>query len=234
MRRKVLVSAAIIALAIAMDAWCGPSACRDNTDVANLPLVEKRAVAPTDVLGVVVSGDGGWRAIDRAVADALVRNGVDVVGLVSPSYFRKRKTPDEASCALERIIRHYSIEWRKKRVLLFGYSRGAGVLPFMISRLPRMEEAEVESVALIGLDPTISFKFTPRDLFRRAPAEHEIPVLPELQKLRIPIFCVYGQHDEDAICPSLPPSLVTAVPYPGGHHPQADYQELVRRMLEAR
>lgn len=208
--------------------------CRNNADVSGLPLVEQRSSASSDVLGVIVTGDGGWRALDRSIADALGRDGVDVVGLISPSYFHERKTPDEAGCALARIIRHYSVAWHKRRVVLFGYSRGAGVLPFMISRLPPIEESEVRGVALIGLDPTISFKVTVFDLFRRAPADDEIPVLPELKKLRVPVFCVYGREDDEALCPALSPALVTSVAYPGGHHPETDYHELVQRMLAIR
>jgi len=37
---------------------------------------------------------------------------------------------------LTRILRHYLPAWNRQKVVLVGYSMGADVLPFLISRLP--------------------------------------------------------------------------------------------------
>jgi len=210
-----------------------PTPCLGVAEVNDLPLVEVRSATRGDTMAILVTGDGGWRALDKEVAAELARDGVDVVGLLSPDYFRTRRTPAEAACALDRIIRHYSIDWHKRHVVLVGYSRGVGVLPFMVSRLEKKEKAEVAVAALISLDPSIAFKYTPRDLFRQASSEHEIPVEPEIEKLGLPVLCVYGVGDSDALCPTLPRRIATAIPEPGGHHPGGDYRALVHQILTA-
>jgi len=89
-----------------------------------------------EMLAVFVSGDGGWRAIDRGIAEQLHARGFGIVGLVSSRFFARARTGDESACALQRIMEHYSIEWRTSRVIVIGYSLGAGLLPFMVNRLP--------------------------------------------------------------------------------------------------
>src|SRR4029077_5929212 len=79
--------------------------------VADLPLVELRATGtPVGSLAVMLSGDGGWASIDRDIGGALVARGVAGVGLTSLRYFWPRRTPDSATAALDRVLRHY---WRR-------------------------------------------------------------------------------------------------------------------------
>ena len=210
------------------------SPCIDQTGIDDLPLVVSRAAHANDWMAVIVTGDGGWRAIDRGIAGALTARGISVVGLVSPDYFSSRRTPDESACALRRIIEHYSLEWRAPNVIVCGYSRGAGVLPFMLNRMPPRWRSRVRIAALIGLDRTIDFEVTPFDLLRRQ-APHEVPVRGEVERLRGPrIVCIYGRRDRDSLCPDLDPLLVTRIGEPGGHHFGGDYDELVRAILGAR
>ncbi|HKB81012.1 MAG TPA: AcvB/VirJ family lysyl-phosphatidylglycerol hydrolase [Thermoanaerobaculia bacterium] len=183
------------------------------------PVVEFPAAASSNTFAVVVSGDGGWRAIDRDLTKALNEAGIPVVGLVSPRYFARRRTANESARELQTLIRRYSARWRRSRVILAGYSRGAGVLPFMISRLPAEQRDRIAVVALLGLDPAIDFKFSPGVLLWKADDELSVPVRPELRKLRgLRVLCVAGANDADAICRDLPRDLATPVIVGGGHH----------------
>jgi type IV secretory pathway VirJ component len=201
-------------------------------DTADLPLIEVPAVGLSHgEFAIMVSGDGGWRAIDQHVSAYLSKAGVPVVGLISPSYLRSRRTPEEAANALERIMRRYEVQWKADRVLLIGYSRGAGMLPFMISRLSPQQRAHIERVALLGLDDTIDFKFNTRALLWNAPDERQIPVRPEVEKLRgLNVLCFRGETELDSACRDLPPSLATEVVEPGGHHFAGNYDVLARRI----
>src|SRR5579859_6066630 len=109
------------------------AACH-QPQVPELPLVEMPPSRSGSPLAIVVSGDGGWRALDRDIAKGLHKRGYAVVGLNSRTYFAKRRSPEEASHTLERIIDHFSRAWHTTDVVAVGYSRGAGVLPFMINR----------------------------------------------------------------------------------------------------
>ena len=98
----------------------------------------------------MVSGDGGWAALDRDIAARLARAGLAVVGLDALRYFWKRRDPQQAAAALGRILRHYLAAWDRHEVAVIGYSRGAEVVPFMVDRLAPDLLAKVRLVALLG------------------------------------------------------------------------------------
>src|SRR4029079_3706824 len=103
----------------------------------------------------------GWRRIDDKVTDKLREEGVPVAGFLTPTFFRTRKTAEESACALERVIRFYQIAWKRRNVILIGYSRGADILPCMAIRLPSDVRPSVKAIALLGLEPTIDFRYHP-------------------------------------------------------------------------
>jgi type IV secretory pathway VirJ component len=204
-------------------------------DVADLPLVELRASgAPAGRLAVILSGDGGWASIDRDIGGALAARGVDVVGLNSLRYFWTRRTPDSATADLERILRHYLAAWGAQRVLLLGYSRGADVLPFLAARLAPDLRARVAVIALLGPARSVDFEFHLSDWVAAADRATELPIRPEVDKLRgMRLLCVYGADETDSLCPELGPPLATVLEQPGGHHFGGDYDAIVTRILAA-
>jgi hypothetical protein len=46
-----------------------------------LPIIEIPAKQPGATLAIVISGDGGWAGIDKAIAAVLAERGIAVVGL---------------------------------------------------------------------------------------------------------------------------------------------------------
>ena len=106
-----------------------------QSDVEDLPLSLTPAT-PGPLLAVLLTGDGGWAAGDKSMAQALAQRGVAVAGLNSARYVERARTPDEAAGDLARIMRHFLGAWHRQRVVLIGYSRGADLIPFMVSRLP--------------------------------------------------------------------------------------------------
>lgn len=207
-----------------------------DPSVGDLPLVEVPAPAGrSDALAFVASGDGGWAGLDKQVAGRLAAKGVPVVGLDTLRYYWQPRTPEESGRALERILRHYLVKWKKERLLLVGYSRGADVLPFMVSRLPEDLAARVDLIVLLGPAPRVTFEFRYTDWIR-APDADAVPVEPEIEKLRgHKLLCVYGADETDSLCPQLPGGLALLDERPGGHHFGGDYQAVADRILrEAR
>jgi type IV secretory pathway VirJ component len=209
--------------------------CAARADVTGLPLVEFPASKPSNRFAIMLTGDGGWRRIDRKVTDDLRDAGIPVVGFLTNDFFRTRRTPDESGCALERVIRYYKLAWKKEKVLLIGYSRGADVLPFMASRLPDDLRSSVQVIALLGLEPTIDFKYRPFWMphFHREP---QFAVRPEVEKLRgEKVVCVYGERESDSLCRALDPAAFKLVREPGSHHFAGQYRSLAEVILrEAR
>ncbi len=206
----------------------------EPSPVLDLPLVEVPARRDgSDVLAVIVSGDGGWASIDKQIGETLSDQGIPVLGLDSLQYFWKRRTPDGAARDLERIIRHYLAAWRKKRVLLIGYSRGADVLPFMANRLPVDLLDHVSLIALLGPSRAVDFEFHLTDWVPGAAGRQALPILPEVEKLRgRRVLCFYGVKEKDSLCRDLGAGLAKGYALPGAHHFGGDYPEIARIIVE--
>ncbi len=206
-----------------------------TAQAANLPIVIRPATRGTsDTLAIMLSGDGGWRRIDILVTNELRKEGIPVVGLLSNSYFGPRRTPEEAAADLETLIIGWSEVWNKPKVILIGYSRGADVLPFLVNHLTPQTRAKVVAVALLGLAPTIDFKFHASWIPFYHSKEPQFPVEPEVKKMQgLNVLCVYGEKEKDSLCPGLPSQIVTKVRMPGRHHFDGRYPEIAKAILRA-
>jgi type IV secretory pathway VirJ component len=212
--------------------------CQGIADVRGLPLIElsaKRVNAKHHRFAIMLTGDGGWRRIDVRVTNRFREEGLPVVGFLTPEYFSTRRTADESACALERVIRFYKTLWKCDRVLLIGYSRGADILPFMLSRLPAEVRASVDVVALLGLEPSIDFRYHPSWIPFYHPKETQYPVLPEVQKLarNYRLLCFYGEKEKDSLCHALDPKMATIIRERGSHHFAGNYSGIAEAILRA-
>jgi len=204
-----------------------------SSPLFDLPLVE---LAPqrssSGPLAVIVSGDGGWAGIDRDIGSALSGQGLPVVGLNSLQYFWTRRTPEEASRDLARILIHYLAYWKRERVILIGYSFGADVLPFMVNRLPEPLRERVSMIVFLGLEEWIDFEFHLSDWLAGSSAGKGLPVLPEVRKLRgSKILCLYGEEENESPCRQLDRNLAQSLVLRGGHHFGGDYEAIARIIL---
>ena len=185
------------------------------------------------MLAFVMSGDGGWASADRALADALVRHGIPVVGLDSRSYLKQPHTPDQAAADLARTLTHYMASWSRERLVLIGYSRGADILPFLVNRLPPALRGAIAGVALIGLADHASFEFHWADLVRDVRRPTDLPTRPEVDALRgLTVVCSYGEHERGSLCPALDPSLARPLVHGGDHRlPAKDAAMVIDALL---
>jgi type IV secretory pathway VirJ component len=210
--------------------------------VGDLPLTEvpPRGGAPaTGTVAVLLTGDGGWAELDRAVSASLAAHGVGVVGLDARAYLMRRRTPEEATADVARVARAYLARWSGMgndggRLLLVGYSRGADLMPFVASRLPADLKTRVRLVALLGLATAANFQFHWSDVVKDTRRPDDRAVAPELAKLRgMRLLCVYGADERDSGCRDADSTLVTRVARPGGHHFDRDYGALADLILGA-
>ena len=197
-----------------------------------LPLVEVPSTrGASDTLVVFVSGDGGWAAIDKSIAKVLADNGLPVVGLNALQYFWTKRTPDTAARDLQRICDRYLATWKKGRLLFVGYSRGADVLPAMISRLSPELRSKIRLIALLGPSPTVQFEFHMTDWVHTA--AKGLAVKPEVDKLHgHSILCLSGEDDKDSLCRELSGPHINVVTMKGAHHFDGGYEKLGRIILE--
>ena len=197
-----------------------------------LPLVEVPSTrGASDTLVVFVSGDGGWAAIDKSIAKVLADNGLPVVGLNALQYFWTKRTPDTAARDLQTICDRYLATWKKGRLLFVGYSRGADVLPAMISRLSPELRSKIRLIALLGPSPTVQFEFHMTDWVHTA--AKGLAVKPEVDKLHgHSILCLSGEDDKDSLCRELSGPHINVVTLKGAHHFDGGYEKLGHIILE--
>jgi type IV secretory pathway VirJ component len=201
--------------------------------LGDLPIVEVPAqpgTALTDTFAIILSGDGGWAGLDKEVADALSAHGIPVVGLDSLRYFWTARTPEGVARDTDHMIRYYLAHLAKKRVLLIGYSQGADVLPFAVNRVPAATRATVALVVLMGMSEHALFEFHVSSWVSN---DTTGPLtLPEVSRIAgVPVLCIYGDGDNDSLCPTLDATKFRVVKLPGGHHFNGDYAGLARVIL---
>ncbi len=200
---------------------------------AKLPLVEVPSTrGGSDTLVVFVSGDGGWAAIDKSISKVLADNGLPVVGLNALQYFWTKRTPETAARDLQTICDRYLAAWRKGRLLFVGYSRGADVLPAMISRLSPELRSKIRLIALLGPSPTVQFEFHVADWLRGSSKGYAVK--PEVDKLHgHSILCLSGEDDKDSLCRELGGQPhINVVTLKGAHHFDGGYEKLGHIILE--
>jgi type IV secretory pathway VirJ component len=199
-------------------------------ELAGLPVVENPTPVAGDAFAVMLSGDGGWAGLDKAVANELVAKGIPVVGLDSLRYFWSARTPAGLAADLDRILDYYSERWHKTRAVLVGYSQGADVLPFAVNRLTERSKQLLAQVVLLAPSPKASFEFHASHWLGEG--DDGLPALPEAVRLdATKTLCVYGADDDDALCPKIAPEHARAVQLPGGHHFNGAYESLARLIL---
>jgi type IV secretory pathway VirJ component len=128
--------------------------------ISGLPLVEMPAARRGPLLAIVLSGDGGWRDLDRTIAAKLQSDGVSVIGWDSLRYFWSHKTPAQIARDLGAVIDTYTARWGASKVALVGYSFGAGVLPFAYDRLPPEAKDRVVQLSLLGFESAADFEIS--------------------------------------------------------------------------
>jgi type IV secretory pathway VirJ component len=212
--------AALVAAALGPRA----AACQDGTDAVDtaslrgLPVTAERPVGDGNDLAFFITGDGGYTSADRAFARALAARGVAVLVLDARAYLRHHRSPERVAADAGRILRTGVARWHRDHIVLVGYSRGADIMPFVANRLPADLQPHVALVALFSVAPRASFEFHWRDLLFDTRRATDLPVLPELEKLRgTPILCAYGADEREPMCPTLDQSLAHVVVREGRH-----------------
>jgi type IV secretory pathway VirJ component len=221
---------ALIILALTLTVAAGASA-EGAFHLIVIPAASGKAMPQMMVL---LSGDGGWGTTDKGITSSMAARGMPAVGINSLRYFWVKRTPREASKELDGILKQYQAAWKKKKAVLVGYSFGADVLPFMISRLPEDTRSSIRLVVLLGPSATADFVIHVKNMFGgNAPSDDSRPVAPEIEKLKgMDILCIYGAGDKTSVCPRLDKGLAKVVRIDGGHAVGANVEPVVKAVLK--
>ncbi len=196
-------------------------------DISGLPLAILPVDHPSKLMVIEISGDGGWRDIDKTLAEDLKRMGVPVVGVDSLRYFWSKKTPSEMANMVAALIQTFMTRWHADKVALVGYSFGADVMPFVYNRLPQSIRDQIVIVSLLGFSKTADFEISVRDWLGEPPGPDARPVLAEADKIPARMMqCFYGENEGDTACPAQQKRGVETYRRSGGHHFDGNYDAL--------
>jgi len=234
MRRITLLFAlATSAGASDVSRLAGQSPDSSPASLHGLPLHEVPVNAPGHQLVFLITGDGGYAPGDKGIADTFAAQGIPVVALNARSYLGKRRMPDEAANDAARIMRHYLAAWNRDSIVFVGYSRGADMAPFIVTRLPNDLRSQLSLVVMIGLAERASFEFHWADLVKDIKRSTDFPVAPEVMKVQgVRMLCLYGKDERDSLCPTFPATVLRSDVHGGRHALSRDEgADAARRIL---
>lgn len=188
-----------------------------------------------NTLALVWSGDGGWRELTDDITKEWSQRGIASLGVNSRMWLTsKSRTPDSLVTFSTKLLREYMARWHRNRLLLVGYSRGAGFMAILANTLPPDLREKTVGVVLLGLDHSASFEFHLIDLVKTVKRPTDIAIRPFLDRLTwVPGVCVYGHDEDDTVCPELDPAVYSIIERSGGHHFDRDYARLADDILAA-
>jgi type IV secretory pathway VirJ component len=202
---------------------------RDGNALA-IPVVEVPAGQTTDTVTLFLSGDGGWRDLDRDVAGEMAKLGYPVVGIDTLRYYWQHKTPEQSAADLSELMQHYRQKWGTNRFVLTGYSFGADVLPAIYNRLPAEDQQRIDAVMLLAFARSGSFEIEVEGWLGKE--GQEAPTGPEMARLPASkVVCVYGVEETDESGCTEKTAVGERLKLPGGHHFDENYPALAKRLI---
>ncbi len=199
-----------------------------------MPVVEVPAADPdkaSDTVSLFYSGDGGWRDLDRDVAEEMAKRNYPVVGVDALRYYWQHKSPEQSAVDLAKLMKLYRDKWGAKNFVLIGYSFGADVLPAIYNRLPPAAQQQVRGIQLIALARSGSFEIEVQGWLgttgKEAATGPEVARLPAAK-----VLCVYGKDEVAESGCTEATTVGERLELPGGHHFDEDYPALAVRLIK--
>ena len=200
---------------------------------SNLPLIVLPA-ARNDAMPLVlfISGDGGWTSFDEGVAGKLVKNGMPVVGLDAQKYFWQARTPDETSAEINNVLRHYMNTWNKKSFVLCGYSFGADIIPYILTRLPADLKPFLKSAVMMSPDPAADFEIHVSDMLSFGSSSDKYNIPAELKKsVDKNVVCIFGKEEDSESHKLFKAAGAVIRLIPGTHHYADNYNAVSNEII---
>ena len=185
----------------------------------NLPVITyPSADSTTKKLMVFFSGDGGWLDFEDQLSTQFAAEGFETIGFNSRSYFWTARTPQQTADDVILLINKYASLYKTRRIYLCGYSFGADVVPFIYNRLPANMKNKVVAIELLSPFASSDFMVHTSDLLNIAGDDKPYKVLPEIELIKIPVFCFYGEKEDPKPMEFIQRRNFTLRDLPGDHH----------------
>ena len=133
--------------------------------------------------------------------------------------------------AIEEAINGSNKEWKKKNIVLIGYSFGADVSPFMLTHFSAALNNKINH--LILLSPSAKTDFEIHVLQMLGWGKDEVKVFPaEINKISKPVTIIVGDDENEFPFDQLTIKNKRIIKMPGGHHYDGDVDALRKQVVQ--
>jgi type IV secretory pathway VirJ component len=198
------------------------------TNDFDLPVITYPSLdADSKKLMVLFSGDGGWLDFEDQLSTGFAAAGFETIGFNSRTYFWNARTPQQTADDIVLLINKYAALYQTNRIYLCGYSFGADVVPFIYNRLPVAIKNKVVALELLSPFASSDFMVHTTDLMNLGGDDKPYKVQPEIEPIRIPVFCFYGENETSKPMQAVRKRNFTLKLVPGDHHYEpAGYKDI--------
>jgi type IV secretory pathway VirJ component len=211
MRNKWIV---IFFLAIFLEAQA-----QQSTVISDLPINTYSSQDTSKPVILYYTGDGGFNSFSTEFAEHFNAKGYPVISFNCLKHFWKSKTPEQSADDASKLISYYLGLWKRKRVILIGYSFGADIVPFIFTRLPRDQSKNISQIVLLSPSNHTDFEVHVSEMLgENSEGTNNVPA--EINKIdQKPILILSGEKEEDDLNTALLRiSNYQKIILPGGHH----------------
>jgi len=185
----------------------------------NLPVITYPSVDSTSKkLLILFSGDGGWLDLEDQLGTGFAAEGFETIGFNSRTYFWSGRTPQQTADDVMLLISKYSALYKTNRIYLCGYSFGADIVPFVYNRLVPSMKNKVVAIELLSPFASSDFMVHTSDLLNIAGDDKPYKVQPEVEAIKIPVFCFYGEQENPKPMEAVEKRNFSLRILPGDHH----------------
>ena len=212
-----------------------PAAGDNSEKPENIPLVITKAKVQNKEapVALVISGDGGWYSFEQSIADNLANQGIPTIGLDSRKYFWNRTSPEKTAVDMAAALNYYSKEWGRERYLLIGYSLGAEIVPFIVTRLPQEMRSRISSAVLLSPEADTDFEIHISNMLGIGNINNSYKVMDEIIKMQaVPTLIIIGEDEKTEVPELLSGTTVKIEKIPGGHHYNRDTALIMKIMKD--
>lgn len=195
----------------------------------SLPLSVNSSNDSAKALLFYICGDGGFNKFSTSFMQTLNKQGYAVIGLDAKDYFWHKKTPQEASSAIEAAIGQYNGLWKRKNIVLIGYSFGADVAPFILTHFSLDLARKISRLVLLSPSSKTDFEIHVLQMFGWGKSSGE-SVPAEINKITKPVMIITGDDEDDFPFDQLTIKNKQVIKMPGGHHYDGDVSGLCKQI----
>ncbi|WP_157968782.1 MULTISPECIES: AcvB/VirJ family lysyl-phosphatidylglycerol hydrolase [unclassified Sphingomonas] len=188
---------------------------------------------PAGGAAVLFSGDLGLRfGMGANTTEGLAADGIPVLGLNSPTLFRRQQTAAAAARIVADGVRAGLARTGATELVLIGQSFGADILQTGLVALPPALRRHVAGVVLVVPGDTVFFRADPSGIaYLFAPDSRAAATINRIDWT--PLTCIYGVEERDSACPLVRVRGARVVGMPGGHFLHNDHAALVAHEIAA-